>query len=83
MVSYDHIKRVLDKKQKSILEKKGVVATFTDQFMAGPMSAGGDSGSAILTEDNHLVDLLYAGPEQVTLCNKIENVFKLLHIDGI
>jgi hypothetical protein len=61
----------------------GKTATFTDQFMAGPMSAGGDSGSAILTEDNHLVGLLYAGSEQVTLCNKIENVFKLLHIDSI
>lgn len=61
----------------------GKTATFTDQFMAGPMSAGGDSGSAILTEDNHIVGLLYAGSEQVTLCNKIENVFKLLHIDGI
>jgi hypothetical protein len=61
----------------------GKTATFTDQFMAGPMSAGGDSGSAILSEDNHLVGLLYAGSEQVTLCNKIENVFKLLHIDSI
>jgi hypothetical protein len=61
----------------------GKIATFTDQFMAGPMSDSGDSGSAILTEDDHLVGLLYAGSEQVTLCNKIENVFKLLHIDSI
>ena len=60
---------------------EGKIATFTDQFMAGPMSSGGDSGSVVLTEDNHLTGLLFAGSDQVTLCNRIENVFNLLHID--
>ena len=59
---------------------EGKSAIFTDQFMTGFMSAGGDSGSAALTEDNCIVGLLYAGSDQVTLYNRIENVFELLQI---
>ena len=57
------------------------VAQFDDQLMAGAMSAGGDSGSAVLTEDNELCGLLFAGSDQITLCNRIENVFELLSVD--
>ena len=57
------------------------VASFSDQIMAGPMSAGGDSGSAVLTEDNEICGLLFAGSDQVTICNRIENVFELLDIN--
>ena len=56
----------------------GVVATFTDQVLAGPMSAGGDSGSAVLDMEDNIVGLLFAGSEQVTLINRIENVFAAL-----
>ena len=44
------------------------------------MSAGGDSGSAVLTDDNYLVGLLFAGSDKVTICNRIENVFTLLNV---
>lgn len=60
---------------------EGKIASFSDQIMAGPMSAGGDSGSVVLTEDNYLVGLLFAGSDQVTICNRIENVFELLDIN--
>ena len=60
---------------------EGKIAQFSEQFMAGPMSAGGDSGSAVLTEDNFLTGLLFAGSDQVTLCNNINNVFELLNVD--
>lgn len=59
---------------------EGKIATFTDQIIAGPMCQGGDSGSVVLTEDNHLTGLLFAGSDKTTVCNRIENVFNLLEI---
>lgn len=52
----------------------GQVAVFADQIMAGPMSQGGDSGSAVLDEDNRFVGLLFAGSDQVTIMNRSANV---------
>jgi len=54
---------------------EGQIAMFEDQLLAGPMSAGGDSGSAVVNDQNELVGLLFAGSEDVTLINRIENVF--------
>jgi hypothetical protein len=62
---------------------EGKIAVFKDQLMAGAMCAGGDSGSAVLTEDNQLLGLLFAGSESSTIINRIENVFDLLHLTGI
>lgn len=56
------------------------IALFTDQLMAGPMSQGGDSGSAVLNESNNLVGLLFAGSDNSTIINRIENVFSALNI---
>ncbi len=56
------------------------VATFVDQFMAGAMSQGGDSGSAVLSEDNKLVGLLFAGSTTSTIINRIQNVFQALQV---
>jgi hypothetical protein len=56
------------------------IARFTDQLMAGPMSQGGDSGSAVLDENNQLVGLLFAGSDQSTIINRIENVFSALGV---
>lgn len=53
----------------------GQVARFTDQLMAGAMSAGGDSGSALLNEHDELVGLLFAGSDSTTIFNHIDNVF--------
>lgn len=53
----------------------GQVATFTDQVMSGAMSQGGDSGSAVLDENNNLVGLLFAGSDNSTIINRIEHVF--------
>lgn len=59
-------------------------ATFADQFViradSGDFSAGGDSGSAIVTEDNVLGGLLFAGGSGVTIANRISNVVSLLGI---
>jgi hypothetical protein len=56
----------------------GRLARFTDQLMAGPMSQGGDSGSAVLDNNNRLVGLLFAGSENSTIVNRIEHVFSVL-----
>jgi hypothetical protein len=59
---------------------EGKVATFRDQVMAGPMSEPGDSGSAVLDMGRNLVGLLFAGSEQVTICNRIEHVVEALDL---
>ena len=58
----------------------GNTATFVDQLMAGAMSAGGDSGSAVLNDNNEVVGLLFAGSSSSTIINRIQNVFDLLNI---
>lgn len=59
----------------------GQVATFTDQIVAGAMSAGGDSGSAVLDSDGYLVGLLFAGSVSTTVINRINNVFSELGVE--
>jgi hypothetical protein len=56
------------------------IALFTDQLMAGPMSQGGDSGSAVLDAEGNLVGLLFAGSDSTTIFNRIQNVFTLLDV---
>ncbi|MDD1663254.1 MAG: S1 family peptidase [Methanomicrobiales archaeon] len=56
------------------------VAMFTDQLLAGPMSKGGDSGSAVVDAGNNLVGLLFAGSDTTTIINRIENVFSALQV---
>ncbi len=56
------------------------VATFVDQLMAGAMSQGGDSGSAVLDDNNKIVGLLFAGSSNSTIINRIQNVFQLLNV---
>lgn len=58
----------------------GQIARFTDQLLAGAISQGGDSGSAILDEQNRLVGLLFAGSDTTTIMNRIEHVFTALGV---
>ena len=58
----------------------GRTARFTDQLLAGAMSQGGDSGSAVLDTSNNLVGLLFAGSDTTTIINRIENVFSALQV---
>jgi hypothetical protein len=58
----------------------GQVATFTDQLVAGAMSAGGDSGSAVLDEGGRVIGLLFAGSESTTIINRIQNVLEALDV---
>jgi hypothetical protein len=59
----------------------GQVATFTDQLVAGAMSSGGDSGSAVLDESERVVGLLFAGSESTTIFNRIQNVLDALNVE--
>jgi hypothetical protein len=58
------------------------IAIFTDQLLAGAMSQGGDSGSAVLDEDNNLLGLLFAGSNTSTVINRIQNVFQALQVSA-
>lgn len=55
-------------------------AVFVDQLMAGNMSAGGDSGSVVLNDNNEIVGLLFAGSSTNTVMNRIQNVFTALNV---
>ncbi|MDD1660258.1 MAG: S1 family peptidase [Methanomicrobiales archaeon] len=58
----------------------GRTARFTGQLMAGAMSQGGDSGSAVLDGGGNLVGLLFAGSDTTTLINPVEHVVAALGI---
>jgi len=59
-------------------------ATFVDQIgIPNPFGEGGDSGSLILTEDNRVLGLLFAGSSVITFANRWENVKDSLGLDDI
>ena len=58
----------------------GKVAVFKNQLMAGAMSAGGDSGSAVLDMQRRVVGLLYAGSDTTTILNPIQFVLDALQV---
>jgi len=59
----------------------GKVARFKDQIVTTNMSAGGDSGSLVVTLDNVAVGLLFAGSASAMIANQIENVRSLLKVE--
>ena len=63
------------------IDYDGPSALFTGQFVAGPMSDRGDSGSAVLDMDGNVVGLLFAGSEAATIINPIDEVLSALNVD--
>ncbi len=59
----------------------GPTAVFQGQLMAGAMSQGGDSGSAVLDNQKRVVGLLYAGSDTTTLINPIQAVLSALNVE--
>jgi hypothetical protein len=59
----------------------GRVGRFQDQIVTTNMSAGGDSGSLVLTLDDVAVGLLFAGSPSAMIANQIENVRALLKVE--
>jgi hypothetical protein len=59
----------------------GGTAVFEDQLMAGAMSQGGDSGSAVLDEEDFVIGLLFAGSDATTLINPIQFVLDALNVE--
>lgn len=58
----------------------GKIGTFKNQLMSGAMSAGGDSGSAVLDMQKRVVGLLYAGSDSTTIMNPIQFVLDALQV---
>ncbi len=61
----------------------GPKALFSGQFVASPMSQGGDSGAAILDMDRRMVGLLFAGSEAATIINPIDDVLSALDVEVV
>ncbi|HET9324043.1 MAG TPA: hypothetical protein VFO03_09205 [Gaiellaceae bacterium] len=59
----------------------GRVGRFFDQIITTNISAGGDSGSLVLSLDNVALGLLFAGSSVATIVNQIENVRSLLRVE--
>lgn len=64
-----------------VLVDEGRPGLFTDQFVTQPLAKPGDSGSLILDEEHYAVGLMFAGSEQSSICNRIQNVLDLLKVD--
>ena len=73
--------KVIDADMTVSVDYGDFVAKFEHQIMFSAMSAGGDSGSAILTMDKKVISLLFAGSEKVTIGNPINEVLQLLNVD--
>ncbi len=58
----------------------GNAATFRNQLMAGPISQGGDSGSAVLDMNKRVVGLLFAGSDTSTILNPFQAVLDALQV---
>lgn len=54
---------------------------FIDQLVTSAVSRPGDSGSLLLDEQNRAVGLLFAGSDTVSVCNRFENVSRLLGVE--
>lgn len=61
----------------------GRTALFTSQIITSGMLEGGDSGSALLADDNKVVGLCFAGSSQVGIANRIESVMDELGIEEV
>lgn len=70
--------------QKGCNQGKKFNVTFTNQIVTGAMSAGGDSGSLLVSNDGspNPVGLLFAGSTSVTIYNKIQDVVNQLSAGG-
>ena len=58
------------------------IAQFENQLVCGPISQGGDSGSLIAAGDSQkAVGLLFAGSDQTTIFNPIQDVLECLEVE--
>ncbi len=63
------------------VDYEGRLAVVHDQLMAGAMSQGGDSGSAVLDQQKRVIGLLFAGSDTTTLINPIQPVLNALRAE--
>jgi hypothetical protein len=74
----DHITQV---DVTASVDYDGPIAVFQGQLMAGAMSQGGDSGSAVLDDQKRVVGLLFAGSDTTTLMNPFQDVLTALNVE--
>lgn len=64
-----------------ITMEQGKELYFVDQLVTSAVSRPGDSGSLLLDEQNRAAGLLFAGSEKVSVCNRFQNVSRLLRVE--
>ena len=95
----EHTTGYVDAVNATVTVKYGLFqkATFVDQIIIEQVlveediAAGGDSGSAVLDNDNKLIGLLFAGSERddgagepaTAIVNPIKHVFNLLNLEAL
>lgn len=62
---------------------EGKIASFTDQYAitGNPFSQPGDSGSIVLSMENEVIGLLFAGSDEVTIVNPISFVMQEMMVE--
>jgi len=75
--------RIIQVDVTATVDYDGPTATYHGQLMAGAMSQGGDSGSAILNDQKQVVGLLFAGSATTTLMNPIQDVLTALDVEMV
>src|SRR5688572_17019694 len=70
--------------QRGCNQGKKFTVTFTNQLVTGAMSAGGDSGSVLFSNDGspNPVGLLYAGSSSSTIYNPVQHVINAFSAGG-
>lgn len=80
--NYTH-DRIIQVDVTATVDYGGPTAVFQGQLMAGAMSQGGDSGSAVLDDQKRVIGLLYAGSDSTTLMNPIQDVLTALNAEMV
>ncbi len=65
------------------IDFNGQAATFTEQLLAGAMSAPGDSGSVVMDLQGNVVGLLFAGSVTSTVITPIQLVLSALRVEVV
>ncbi len=65
------------------IDFNGPAATFTEQLLAGAMSAPGDSGSVVMDLQGNVIGLLFAGSATTTVITPIQLVLSALRVEVV
>jgi hypothetical protein len=72
--------KIMDYNATIEVDYGGLTLKFVNCIVTEHMGNGGDSGSALVTEDNEMVGLLFAGSDTITVYNRASYVLQQLNV---